>query len=188
MQAFRPWALSSLLQQLGCSSHLVQGQCRHLLRLLSHLQAVPEQQPWGVAQPQQNATGGQPCLPSVTQVMSSQRWLWPVHQTPESRICAPNNHSLLLASGAVGSSRHRHRCSSLGSTVPQLQLPVTAPCRHCSTHPSSSGRPGGSSSSAGSSSSSWVDRYLPSRCVPYAQLMRLDKPIGSWLLAWPGLW
>lgn len=31
-------------------------------------------------------------------------------------------------------------------------------------------------------------RVLPAACVPYAQLMRLDKPIGSWLLAWPGLW
>jgi len=24
--------------------------------------------------------------------------------------------------------------------------------------------------------------------VPYAQLMRLDKPIGTWVLAWPGFW
>jgi 4-hydroxybenzoate polyprenyltransferase len=36
--------------------------------------------------------------------------------------------------------------------------------------------------------SSWLMRVLPSAAVPYAQLMRLDRPIGSWLLAWPGLW
>ncbi|KAF8060498.1 histidine--tRNA ligase [Scenedesmus sp. PABB004] len=34
----------------------------------------------------------------------------------------------------------------------------------------------------------WVQRWLPAAAQPYAQLMRLDKPIGSWLLAWPGLW
>jgi 4-hydroxybenzoate polyprenyltransferase len=31
-------------------------------------------------------------------------------------------------------------------------------------------------------------RLLPPLLVPYAELMRLDKPVGSWLLAWPGLW
>ena len=34
---------------------------------------------------------------------------------------------------------------------------------------------------------SWVDR-LPRALVPYAQLMRLDRPIGTWLLLFPGLW
>ncbi|KAG2428043.1 hypothetical protein HXX76_012027 [Chlamydomonas incerta] len=29
---------------------------------------------------------------------------------------------------------------------------------------------------------------LPPRAVPYAQLMRLDKPIGTWLLALPCMW
>jgi hypothetical protein len=34
----------------------------------------------------------------------------------------------------------------------------------------------------------WVETLLPLALQPYAQLARLDKPIGSWLLAWPGLW
>ena len=29
---------------------------------------------------------------------------------------------------------------------------------------------------------------LPRPARPYARLMRLDKPIGSWLLAWPSFW
>ncbi|KAL4433055.1 hypothetical protein ABPG77_006482 [Micractinium sp. CCAP 211/92] len=33
----------------------------------------------------------------------------------------------------------------------------------------------------------WLDR-LPASWVPYAQLMRLEKPIGTWLLAWPCFW
>ncbi|KAJ8498034.1 hypothetical protein OPV22_008586 [Ensete ventricosum] len=35
---------------------------------------------------------------------------------------------------------------------------------------------------------SWVDAYLPVSVRPYALLARLDKPIGTWLLAWPCGW
>jgi 4-hydroxybenzoate polyprenyltransferase len=35
---------------------------------------------------------------------------------------------------------------------------------------------------------SWVDVYLPEKVRPYALLARLDKPIGTWLLAWPCMW
>lgn len=34
---------------------------------------------------------------------------------------------------------------------------------------------------------SWL-ASLPPAALPYAQLMRLDKPIGIWLLAWPCFW
>ncbi|XP_072967560.1 4-hydroxybenzoate polyprenyltransferase, mitochondrial isoform X1 [Typha angustifolia] len=37
-------------------------------------------------------------------------------------------------------------------------------------------------------SRSWVDIYLPESVRPYALLARLDKPIGTWLLAWPCMW
>uniref|UniRef100_A0A453Q761 4-hydroxybenzoate polyprenyltransferase, mitochondrial n=2 Tax=Aegilops tauschii subsp. strangulata TaxID=200361 RepID=A0A453Q761_AEGTS len=35
---------------------------------------------------------------------------------------------------------------------------------------------------------SWVERLLPEAARPYAMLARLDKPIGTWLLAWPCMW
>ncbi|KAJ4912997.1 4-hydroxybenzoate polyprenyltransferase [Raphanus sativus] len=35
---------------------------------------------------------------------------------------------------------------------------------------------------------SWVDLYLPQGARGYAKLARLDKPIGTWLLAWPCMW
>lgn len=35
---------------------------------------------------------------------------------------------------------------------------------------------------------SWIDSYLPKQARPYAHLARLDKPIGTWLLAWPCMW
>jgi 4-hydroxybenzoate polyprenyltransferase len=34
----------------------------------------------------------------------------------------------------------------------------------------------------------WVDRLLPSAARPYARLMRLDRPIGTWLLLLPCWW
>ena len=35
---------------------------------------------------------------------------------------------------------------------------------------------------------SWVDRILPVPARPYARLMRLDRPIGTWLLLLPCWW
>jgi 4-hydroxybenzoate polyprenyltransferase len=36
--------------------------------------------------------------------------------------------------------------------------------------------------------SDWVARYLPVRAQPYARLARFDRPIGTWLLLFPGWW
>lgn len=34
----------------------------------------------------------------------------------------------------------------------------------------------------------WIDRWLPLRWRPYARLMRLDRPVGTWLLLLPCWW
>ncbi|MBB4287588.1 4-hydroxybenzoate octaprenyltransferase [Roseospira goensis] len=34
----------------------------------------------------------------------------------------------------------------------------------------------------------WVDRNVPAPLLPYAKLIRLDRPIGWWLLVWPCWW
>ncbi len=34
----------------------------------------------------------------------------------------------------------------------------------------------------------WIDRLLPPPARPYARLMRLDRPIGAWLLLFPCWW
>jgi 4-hydroxybenzoate polyprenyltransferase len=34
----------------------------------------------------------------------------------------------------------------------------------------------------------WIDRILPVRARPFAYLMRLDRPIGTWLLLLPAWW
>ncbi|KAJ7974017.1 4-hydroxybenzoate polyprenyltransferase, mitochondrial [Quillaja saponaria] len=48
----------------------------------------------------------------------------------------------------------------------------------------------GDSNKGGSSEAhvSWIESYLPRHAQPYARLARLDKPIGTWLLAWPCMW
>jgi 4-hydroxybenzoate polyprenyltransferase len=35
---------------------------------------------------------------------------------------------------------------------------------------------------------SWITRLLPRAAVPYARLMRADRPIGTWLLLFPCWW
>jgi len=34
----------------------------------------------------------------------------------------------------------------------------------------------------------WCERYLPPRLQPFARLARFDRPIGTWLLLFPGWW
>jgi 4-hydroxybenzoate polyprenyltransferase len=34
----------------------------------------------------------------------------------------------------------------------------------------------------------WADRYAPAGLRPYIRLARLDRPIGTWLLLFPGWW
>lgn len=34
----------------------------------------------------------------------------------------------------------------------------------------------------------WIENYLPAHLRPYAYLMRLDRPIGIWLLLFPSWW
>ena len=37
-------------------------------------------------------------------------------------------------------------------------------------------------------SRNWVDRAAPAAWRPYLRLMRLDRPIGAWLLLFPCWW
>ena len=37
-------------------------------------------------------------------------------------------------------------------------------------------------------SGNWVDRWLPAFTRPYARMARFDRPIGTWLLLFPGWW
>lgn len=50
------------------------------------------------------------------------------------------------------------------------------------------GQEAGAENKSEAISVSWVHRFLPSRILPFALLARLDKPIGTWLLAWPCMW
>ncbi len=50
------------------------------------------------------------------------------------------------------------------------------------------GQPAGSPNFTDIRRGNWVDRFLPSTLAPYARLARLDRPIGTWLLLFPGWW
>jgi 4-hydroxybenzoate polyprenyltransferase len=34
----------------------------------------------------------------------------------------------------------------------------------------------------------WIDRHVPAGIRPYLRLARVDRPIGTWLLLFPGWW
>ncbi|CAN6556777.1 unnamed protein product [Malus baccata var. baccata] len=60
-----------------------------------------------------------------------------------------------------------------------------------SSSPSTMPKKGGNQTSGDENNKaegSWIDLYLPMQAQPYAKLARLDKPIGTWLFAWPSLW
>jgi 4-hydroxybenzoate polyprenyltransferase len=45
-----------------------------------------------------------------------------------------------------------------------------------------------SGSVADAAPDNWVDKWAPVSTQPYLRLMRADRPIGTWLLFWPGAW
>ncbi|XP_039141928.1 LOW QUALITY PROTEIN: 4-hydroxybenzoate polyprenyltransferase, mitochondrial-like [Dioscorea cayenensis subsp. rotundata] len=115
--------------------------------------------------------------------------------------------ALLLASRAARGLRPRCRASAatvffaraVGNTFPSI--PSSAPLRQTLslasiTSFSTSGNPNKEEDEeekpwnrrSAESNSSWIDLYLPGAVRPYALLARLDKPIGTWLLAWPCFW
>ncbi|CAK8542055.1 unnamed protein product [Lathyrus sativus] len=78
-------------------------------------------------------------------------------------------------------------CKGVGS-LSNFQLLV-----HISTTPSSleqdkENKNQSSSNVSSGGGISWIGSYLPKLVRPYAQLARLDKPIGTWLLLWPCVW
>src|SRR5438105_944033 len=50
------------------------------------------------------------------------------------------------------------------------------------------GRPGARADPSDIPKDDWVGRRVPARLQPYARLARLDRPIGTWLLLFPGWW
>jgi 4-hydroxybenzoate polyprenyltransferase len=52
----------------------------------------------------------------------------------------------------------------------------------------SAGAPSGSADPSDIRANDWVERRLPLPLRPYVRLARLDRPIGTWLLLFPGWW
>src|SRR5947209_20501569 len=50
------------------------------------------------------------------------------------------------------------------------------------------GRPGARADPSDIPKDDWLGRRVPARLQPYARLARLDRPIGTWLLLFPGWW
>lgn len=97
------------------------------------------------------------------------------------------NHSFSLFKASQFGIYDIEFCKGIGS-LSNFQLVV-----HISTSPSrleqdKENKNQSSSNVSSGGGISWIDLYLPRLVRPYAQLARLDKPIGTWLLLWPCVW
>jgi 4-hydroxybenzoate polyprenyltransferase len=78
--------------------------------------------------------------------------------------------------------------SSSGTAAPRpSSLPASAE-REGPSRREGEGEPTAYSDASDIHHDDWVERYLPARIQPYARLARLDRPIGTWLLLFPGWW
>ncbi|KAL7098556.1 hypothetical protein ACP275_09G024500 [Erythranthe tilingii] len=95
-------------------------------------------------------------------------------------------HHLFELSGNFGSKNQWHNYSSsirsIGAYHELLQH------SSFSTAAPDGKREESKNSNSNNGDRSWIDVYLPENARPYARLARLDKPIGTWLLAWPCMW
>ena len=122
---------------------------------------------------------------------------WEAYQPPK-HFFLPQTVSMMSRGGIMGlhsncftrTSNLPEGCRGGGEGGPHQQPSRSNKPDHLDQalrrHVSSSASAGGGQSKEGGK---WtLQGLLPAPAWPYAQLMRLDKPIGTWLLAWPGFW
>mmetsp|Transcript_14795 Transcript_14795/g.17339 ORF Transcript_14795/g.17339 Transcript_14795/m.17339 type:complete len:395 (-) Transcript_14795:1500-2684(-) len=91
----------------------------------------------------------------------------------------------------IGSSRARARTRNALRSSPSIRVPV--PVVHlCSVSSSSSKRKHEDENHNREiykdQDDTWVDRHFPESLKPYAKVARIDRPVGTWLLLFPGWW
>jgi 4-hydroxybenzoate polyprenyltransferase len=99
------------------------------------------------------------------------------------------NRFIRFLEGFSGPGHVRERVLSLASRLWAGSAPITGGCRAPAatiTH-RAMGEPL-TMRVADAAPDNWVDRFLPLAARPYARLMRLDRPIGWWLLLIPCWW
>ncbi|KAI6678004.1 hypothetical protein NL676_038800 [Syzygium grande] len=107
-------------------------------------------------------------------------------------LCSPNGSGQLHLSSHGANSEFSRRnfgsfgCSNGGSVAGFSSVAESA--KNDDENGKDNGSSGGDEKGSKLGAASWVDLYLPRKARPYAHLARLDKPIGTWLLAWPCMW
>lgn len=119
-------------------------------------------------------------LPALSSLLSSLSPRSPASTRPEpNNSHADRRHVIAL-----------RRCPPLPASAvlaPELLHARGLLPRHWS-HASPLSTSSSSSGPAEKAQLTWVDKWIPEAARPYAMLARLDKPIGTWLLAWPCMW
>jgi 4-hydroxybenzoate polyprenyltransferase len=114
-----------------------------------------------------------------------QALLSPPHQAPSSRCTDPCSDALRRHLITLRGYPHPRSASDLLRGRPLLPTSFSP---FSTTSSSSSSSSDGPPDKPLPPKLSWVHRWLPEAARPYAMLARLDKPIGTWLLAWPCMW
>eukprot|EP00897_Mesotaenium_endlicherianum_P006492 jgi/Mesen1/5871/ME000299S04986 len=102
----------------------------------------------------------------------------------------------LSTTSTLCSTEKAHGCGSGSRAQPSQEPDAGAPAKlREGLHEAKALNPalqqeaaGGSSAETPAPAATWIERVVPRGLQPYAHLARLDKPIGTWLLLWPGLW
>ncbi|KAL1555010.1 Palmitoyl-protein thioesterase 1 [Salvia divinorum] len=104
---------------------------------------------------------------------------------PSADSCRQSCHLFQVSGTFHSENKFSNDCNSLRSIGAYHRLLQYS---SFSTAPSDEKREESKISKVSECDRSWIDVYLPEKVRPYAQLARLDKPIGTWLLAWPCMW
>ncbi|RLM78593.1 4-hydroxybenzoate polyprenyltransferase, mitochondrial-like [Panicum miliaceum] len=119
-------------------------------------------------------------LPALSSLLSSPSPQSPPSSCPDPSPPAHRRHLITLR-------RCPHPASASAFSPDLLYDRILLPSHFSPASPLSTSS-SSSSEPADKPPLTWVDNWIPEAARPYAMLARLDKPIGTWLLAWPCMW
>lgn len=104
---------------------------------------------------------------------------WPrqLHSVTDA-ASSPADHRRCSSRQVCSGSDPVSACSYSHGSV-YASLTSNTPGRHMHSEPAGDGASAAAAAARGAARTTWLDRYLPRGLLPFAHLIRLDKPIGE---------